>query len=78
MSRFGFGFSGLYKLELAFFFTLGSAYLSRYFCSYANRSSSNSSRLATVCFRRFNFPKSSSDSVLTPSSTRKSSDDSSG
>nr|AIE92304.1 hypothetical protein [uncultured marine thaumarchaeote AD1000_21_E03] len=38
ISRFGFGFSGLYKLELALFCCFGSLYRERYFCSYSFRS----------------------------------------
>jgi len=70
MLRFGFGFSGLYKLELAFFFYFGCLYRERYFCSYFFISYCFVLRFALIYWRRVNAPASISclrlDNFFTP------------
>jgi len=59
MFRFGFGISGLYKLELAFFFCIfGCLYRERYCFSYSLISFCLVLRFALTYCRRVNVPKS--------------------
>jgi len=60
MFRFGFGISGLYKLELAFFFNFGCLYRERYFCSYSLISFCFVLRFALKCGLRVSLPRATS------------------